>query len=61
MKPLAFLTEVKAELDKVVWPTREQALNLTALVLVISAIVGAYTGSLDYLFTTILNEVVLKR
>lgn len=61
MNPLAFLSEVKAEMDKVVWPTRQQALQLTVLVIVISVIVGAYAGGLDYLFTTLLNEVILKR
>lgn len=60
MNPLAYLQEVKEELDKVVWPTRQQALQLTIMVVVISAIVGAYAGGLDYLFTTLLNEVVLK-
>lgn len=60
MNPLVFLSEVKAEMDKVVWPTKKQALQLTALVLAISAIVAAYTGGLDYLLTTLLNKVILK-
>jgi len=35
------------ELRKVVWPTREQAVNLTALVIAVSVAVAAFIGVVD--------------
>ncbi len=45
-----FLDEAWSELRKVTWPTREQTRNLTVLVFVISAVVGAYIAVFDLLF-----------
>lgn len=58
MNPVGFLREVKMELEKVVWPTKRQALELTVLVVVISVIVGVYVGGLDFAFTSIMNALV---
>ena len=45
-----FLEEAWSELKKVTWPTREQTRNLTVLVFVISAVVGAYIAVFDAMF-----------
>lgn len=58
--PAIFLKEVKAELLKVTWPTRKEAIRLTGIVLIISVIVGLYIGGLDYIFTKI-TEILLKK
>lgn len=60
MSPLAFLNEVLAELRKVVWPTRAYTIQATILVVVLSVIVGTYVGGLDFLFTNILNQILVK-
>ncbi len=52
-----FVGESQSELKKVTWPTREHTRNLTALVFVISAIVGAYIGFFDLLFGEVLEFV----
>lgn len=52
-KPVQFIQEVLAELKKVTWPTRQETVKLTGLVIVISALVGVYVGGLDFLFTNI--------
>lgn len=57
--PLIFLREVVTELKKVTWPTREQVIRLTAVVIVVSALVGLYLGVLDYIFTMLI-ELVLQ-
>ena len=49
-----FVGESYSELKKVTWPTREHTRNLTVLVFVISAIVGAYIGFFDLLFGEVL-------
>ena len=60
MNPVSFLREVKAELDKVVWPSRTQIVQMTLLIIVISIIVGAYVGGLDFIFTTLVNSMLNK-
>jgi preprotein translocase subunit SecE len=48
------------ELTKVTWPTRKQAIKLTAAVLVFSVIFAAYIAVLDTLFSTMLQKLILK-
>lgn len=48
--PAKFVREVVSELKKVTWPTREETLKLTAVVVAISVIVGAFIGGLDAIF-----------
>jgi preprotein translocase subunit SecE len=52
-----FIEESWSELKKVTWPTREQVRNLTVLVFVISAIVGAYIAVFDLLFSEVIRIV----
>lgn len=56
--PVIFLKEVQEELKKVVWPTRDEVIRLTAVVLLVSLIVGIYLGAIDYILTKILALVV---
>ena len=58
MNPITFLKEVRSELGKVVWPDREQAIQLTILVIAISIIVGVYVGGLDFIFTSAMNQIL---
>lgn len=55
-----FLTEVKVELSKVVWPTREQTIRLTVIVILVTVTVGFFLGGIDYLLTKLL-EIILQR
>jgi len=51
--PGNFVREVISELKKVTWPTREEALKLTVVVIAISVIVGIFIGILDTTFLRI--------
>lgn len=51
MNIINFLKEVKEELNKVVWPTREQTTRYTILVITITVAVGIALGGLDYILT----------
>lgn len=51
--PAKFIREVRAELGKVTWPTREDTIKLTVIVIALSVIVGAFIGGLDALFVRI--------
>jgi preprotein translocase subunit SecE len=48
-KVLDFLTEVKVELEKVVWPNSKNTFKLTVMVIVVTLIVGFFIGGIDYL------------
>jgi preprotein translocase subunit SecE len=45
-----YYREIVGELRKVVWPTREEALRLTRLVLIVITLSAAVLGLADYIF-----------
>ncbi|MEE9216799.1 MAG: preprotein translocase subunit SecE [Anaerolineales bacterium] len=53
-----YLRETVAELRKVTWPTRPDALRLTGLVLVVVVISSAVLGLLDYLFAQLVRFII---
>ncbi len=53
-----YLREVRDELQKVTWPTKQQTIDKTVLVIVVSVIVGAYIGGLDFLFTRLTSLII---
>jgi preprotein translocase subunit SecE len=57
--PAGFLNEVKDELKKVVWPTRQEIIRLTAVVIAISLLVGLFLGGLDFIFTKLIGIVIM--
>lgn len=59
--PVNFLKEVRDELKKVVWPSRAEVIRLTAVVMVVSTLVGLYLGGADFILTKIVETVILKR
>ncbi|OGH07211.1 MAG: preprotein translocase subunit SecE [Candidatus Levybacteria bacterium RBG_13_35_9] len=59
--PVNFLKEVSDELKKVVWPSRDEIIRLTAVVIIVSALVGLYLGGADFILTKIVEAVILKR
>jgi preprotein translocase subunit SecE len=55
-----FFGEVKIELSKVTWPSRNEVIKLTLTVFAVSAIIGLYVGGLDYSFTKLLALILTK-
>ena len=49
--------ETIGELRKVVWPTREEAIRLTIIVIIVCTILGVILGSLDYGFTKLVERI----
>ncbi len=43
-----FLGDVRNEFKKVTWPTKEQTIKQTGVVLVIVSIVAVFLGAIDY-------------
>src|SRR5450759_2739745 len=44
---LTFFQEARAELRKVTWPTRQEAINLTAAVIGMTVALAAFLGGID--------------
>lgn len=57
MRILDFLREVRVELGKVVWPTREQTIKLTLIVILVTIIVGFFIVSIDWVLTALLKVI----
>ena len=59
-KLLTFIKEARAELRKVNWPTREQTIKFTSVVIGVSLGVALFLGALDYSFEYISRTFVVK-
>lgn len=55
-----FLKEVREELSKVTWPSREQTVRYTVLVIIVALVVGLILGGLDYILT-LFTSVILEQ
>ena len=58
-KTATFLKEVRLEMKKVNWPTRQETLRYTLIVIGISAAVSVFLGGTDFIFTLFLNKLIL--
>lgn len=55
---VTLIREIRQEIKKVEWPTREEATKLTAAVVGLSAIVGIFLGGVDFLFQEFFKIVI---
>ena len=58
-KIISYFSEVKTETKKVSWPSREDAIRYTLIVIGASAVVAVFLGSLDLIFTKIVDKILL--
>lgn len=56
--PLQFVQQVRAEISKVVWPTRREVLLTTAMVFVMATITAIFFFFVDFLIRTGLQMVL---
>ena len=54
-----FFNDIVGELRKVAWPTREETIRLTLIVIGVCVIMGAALGSLDFGFSWLVQKVLL--
>lgn len=54
-----FLKDVWAELQRVVWPSHDDTYAFTGVVVVAVAIVAAWVGVLDFIFTKVVGALQL--
>jgi len=55
-----FLRSVRAELTKVTWPTRDELVKATRMILVLAVVLGLAIGWMDLLFNLILVNGVAR-
>ncbi len=55
-----YFSEVKAEFSKIVWPSKTEVKNATALVIGLSLAAGVYLGAFDFLFSQIVDLIKNK-
>ena len=53
-----YFREARAELRRVTWPTREEALNLTWIVLVVTVVMAILLWLLGILFSGIIGQIL---
>jgi preprotein translocase subunit SecE len=57
-KAFDFLVEVRAEVRKVTWPTRAEALGGTAVVVVVVLIMALFLGVVDAILSKIVQSLI---
>jgi preprotein translocase subunit SecE len=55
---IRYLKETRAELRKVSWPTRQEALNLTLIVVAFTVFMAALLGIIDYIFALVFGLII---
>ncbi len=59
-KTKQYFKEVRVEMAKVKWPTKNDTVNYTIMVIGVSLAVAAFLGALDFIFTYIFNIFIFK-
>lgn len=55
-----YITETKAEIKHVAWPTRKQAISYTLIVIAISVATAFILGFFDFIFSLGLEKLIIK-
>ncbi|MEX2033104.1 MAG: preprotein translocase subunit SecE [Candidatus Colwellbacteria bacterium] len=53
-----YLKELRREFQRINWPTRGEALRLSLVVIIISLLVAAFLGSVDFIFATAIQKII---
>jgi len=54
-----FFSDIIGELKKVVWPTRQETIRLTLIVIGLCVVMGLVLGAVDYGFSELVAKVLL--
>ena len=57
-KVVKFLAEVRIEMKKVSWPTRQQTWRNTSIVIGVSVATAVFLGGLDAVFAWLINKII---
>ncbi|MFO8011327.1 MAG: preprotein translocase subunit SecE [Dehalococcoidia bacterium] len=59
IRVIGFFSGVIGELKKVGWPSRDEAIRLTAIVLVVTTVIALILWGVDTLFTELIDMLLL--
>ena len=57
---ISFFAEARAEFSKINWPTAQETIRMTTVVVVLSISIAAFLGAVDYGLLYVLNSYLLK-
>ena len=52
-----FYSDTMSEIRKVIWPTREQTINLTLLVIALAVVIGSLLGGIDWALLRVFDAI----
>ncbi|MDR5683972.1 MAG: preprotein translocase subunit SecE [Armatimonadota bacterium] len=55
-----YFREIRAELNRVTWPTRQELIASTLVVIVVVTIMALYLGAWDAVFTWLFQRVLVR-
>jgi len=53
-----YFKEVRAEIRKVTWPTRQEVLRMSAIVMLVLLIASAFMALVDYGFSSLMRLII---
>ncbi|MCD6283961.1 preprotein translocase subunit SecE [bacterium] len=56
---IVFLKESKIELKRVTWPSKRETIKLTLIVIGFSIAVAMFLGTLDFIFTWLMEKFII--
>lgn len=59
-KLVNYISDSRQELKKVVWPDKKTTTNHTLLVIGLSLAMAAFLGIIDFIFTYLINIIIIK-
>lgn len=57
-KLLSFFTDVRKEMEKVTWPTRDELLESTKIVITVSLIISVFTYVVDFIVSKAMQSIL---
>jgi preprotein translocase subunit SecE len=55
-----WMSDIISELKKVTWPTRDETIYLTTVVIIVSVAVGIFLGGVDLFFSWLIDKLLLS-
>jgi preprotein translocase subunit SecE len=55
-----FVMDIISELRKVVWPSRQDVIHLTVVIVIVTLIIGAILGGIDFAFGWLIDNTLLE-
>lgn len=53
-----YLKEVRAEIRKVTWPSRQEVLRLSAIVLIVLVVMSSFMAIVDFAFSRLMQAII---